>query len=262
MRDGTFQKGALTLLLRYTLAFLLIGLLWEAASRAAGESLLPSPVTTALLFFQSLSDPVYIGHLVVSLKRLIYGLTAGAVPALFLGLLLGHLKKADWLGAPLVYTTFPLPKIVLLPVFFLFLGLGDASRVLLIALTTGYQMIVIVRAAALSLDPVYETAITCMGPGRWDRIRYVYLPAALPSFLTSLKVACGTAVAVLFLAESFATTTGLGFLIMDAWGVGDTLAMFNGILGMSVIGLLLYAAVWLSEVVLTPWCRAVQLHRS
>lgn len=260
MRDGTFQKSALTLLLRYTLAFLLIGLLWEAASRAAGESLLPSPVTTALLFFQSLSDPVYIGHLVVSLKRLIYGLTAGAVPALFLGLLLGHLKKADWLGAPLVYMTFPLPKIVLLPVFFLFLGLGDASRVLLIALTTGYQMIVIVRAAALSLDPVYETAITCMGAGRWDRIRYVYLPAALPSFLTSLKVACGTAVAVLFLAESFATTTGLGFLIMDAWGVGDTLAMFNGILGMSVIGLLLYAAVWLSEVVLTPWCRAVQLH--
>lgn len=260
MRDGTFQKSALTLLLRYTLAFLLIGLLWEAASRAAGESLLPSPVTTALLFFQSLSDPVYIGHLVVSLKRLIYGLTAGAVPALFLGLLLGHLKKADWLGAPLVYTTFLLPKIVLLPVFFLFLGLGDASRVLLIALTTGYQMIVIVRAAALSLDPVYETAITCMGAGRWDRIRYVYLPAALPSFLTSLKVACGTAVAVLFLAESFATTTGLGFLIMDAWGVGDTLAMFNGILGMSVIGLLLYAAVWLSEVVLTPWCRAVQLH--
>ena len=260
MRDGTFQKSALTLLLRYTLAFLLIGLLWEAASRAAGESLLPSPVTTALLFFQSLSDPVYIGHLVVSLKRLNYGLTAGAVPALFLRLLLGHLKKADWLGAPLVYTTFPLPKIVLLPVFFLFLGLGDASRVLLIALTTGYQMIVIVRAAALSLDPVYETAITCMGAGRWDRIRYVYLPAALPSFLTSLKVACGTAVAVLFLAESFATTTGLGFLIMDAWGVGDTLAMFNGILGMSVIGLLLYAAVWLSEVVLTPWCRAVQLH--
>ena len=115
MREGTFQRGALILLLRYTLAFFLIGLLWEVASRAAGEALLPSPVTTALLFFQSLADPVYIGHMIVSLKRLICGLTAGALPALFLGLLLGHLKKADWLGAPLVYTTFPLPKIVLLP---------------------------------------------------------------------------------------------------------------------------------------------------
>lgn len=255
----SIPRNAAVLLIRYILAFLLIGLLWEAASRSAGEALLPSPVTTALLFFESLLDPVYIEHMTTSLKRLVCGLTAGAVPALLLGLLLGHLKKADWLGAPLVYITFPLPKIVLLPVFFLFLGLGDASRVLLIALTTGYQMIVMVRASALSLDPVYETAITCMGAGRWDRIRYVYLPAALPAFLTSLKVACGTAVAVLFLAESFATTSGLGFLIMDAWGVGDTLAMFNGILGMSVIGLLLYAAVWLSEVVLTPWCRVSQL---
>lgn len=241
------------LLIRYAAAFCIIGLLWEAASRAAGEALLPSPADTALYFLASLSDPAYLAHMAVSLKRLVLGLTAGAVPALLLGLLLGHLKKADWIGAPLVYTTFPLPKIVLLPVFFLFLGLGDASRVLLIGLTTGYQMIVIVRAAALSLDPVYETAITCMGASRWDRIRYVYLPAALPAFLTSLKVACGTAVAVLFLAESFATTTGLGFLIMDAWGVGDTLAMFNGILGMSVIGLLLYVAVWLCEIVLTPW---------
>lgn len=254
-RAGSFKSAALILFVRYAAAFALIGLVWETGSRAAGETLLPSPVTTSLLFFQSLADPVYLGHAAVSLKRLVLGLTAGAVPALLLGLLLGHLKKADLLCAPLVFTTFPLPKIVLLPVFFLFLGLGDASRVLLIALTTGYQMVVIVRAAALALDPIYETAITCMGAGRWARIRYVYLPAALPDFLTSLKVACGTAVAVLFLAESFATTSGLGFLIMDAWGMGDTLTMFNGILGMSAIGLILYAAVWLSEVVLTPWCR-------
>ena len=254
-KKTSWRLGALVLIARYAAAFLLIGLLWEAGSRWAGETLLPSPVTTTQLFLNSLIDPTYLTHAAVSLKRLVLGLTAGALPALVLGLLLGHLKKADWLCAPLVFTTFPLPKIVLLPVFFLFFGLGDASRVLLIALTTGYQMVVIVRAAALSLDPVYETAITCMGAGRWDRIRYVYLPAALPSFLTSLKVASGTAVAVLFLAESFATTSGLGFLIMDAWGLADMGRMFTGILGMSAIGLLLYAAVWLSEIVLTPWCR-------
>ena len=125
MRKDSIRRGALMLFIRYACAFLIIGLLWEAASRAAGESLLPSPVTTAALFFQSLSDPGYLEHMGVSLKRLVYGLTAGAVPALLLGLLLGHMKKADWLGAPLVYTTFPLPKIVLLPVFFLFLGLSD-----------------------------------------------------------------------------------------------------------------------------------------
>ncbi len=250
------RRGAVVLLVRYLAAFVLIGLLWEAASRAAGEALLPSPVATADLFARSLLDPQYLGHLRCSLERLVLGLTVGAVPALVLGLVLGHSKKADWLGAPLVYITFPMPKIVLLPVFFLFLGLGESSRVLLIALTAGYQVLVIVRSAALALDPVYATAITCMGASLTQRIFYVYLPAALPTFLTSLRVASATAVAVLFLAESFATTSGLGFLIMDAWGVGDTLAMFNGILGMSLLGLVLYAAVWLSEVLLTPWCRA------
>ncbi len=255
MKKGSLTKGAAVITLRYAIGFVLIGALWEAASRVAGESLLPSPVATALLFFSSLANPAYLAHVFVSLKRLCLGLITGAVPALAFGILFGHWKKADFLGAPLIYITFPLPKIVLLPVFFLFLGLGDASRVLLIALTTGYQMVVFVRAAAMRLDPVYESAIRFMGATRWERIKYVYLPAALPSFLTSLKVACGTAVAVLFLAESFATTSGLGYLIMDAWGVGDTLQMFNGILGMSAIGLLFYGAVWCAEVLFTPWTR-------
>lgn len=243
------------LLMRYAAAVAAIGAFWQAGSLAVGEALLPTPAATVALFFESLSDPVYLGHVWTSFVRLFAGLTAASVPALFLGLLLGHLKKADWVGAPLVFITYPLPKIVLLPVFFLFFGLGDASRILLIALTTGYQMLVIVRASAAALDPVYETALTFMGGGRLERIRYVYLPAALPQFLTSLRVASGTAVAVLFLAESFATTTGLGYLIMDAWGVGDTLAMFNGILGMSALGLVFYAAIWAVERVLCPWTR-------
>lgn len=247
------SKGAIDLLLRYALTFLAIGLVWQAGTLSVGEAVLPSPVQTASLFVESLADPVYLSHAWISLKRLVLGLIVAAVPALFFGLMLGHMKRADRWGSPFVFITYPLPKIVLLPVFFVFLGLGDASRICLIALATGYQVLVIVRAGALSLDPSYETAIRFMGATRWDRIRYVYLPAALPAFLTSLKVASGTAVAVLFLAESFATTSGLGYLIMDAWGIGDTLLMFNGILGMSVLGLLLYAALWIAEKALCPW---------
>ena len=239
--------------LRYALAFGLLGALWQAASLAAGPDLLPTPEATVRAFCASLTDPVFLGHAAASFMRLVVGLTVAAVPALALGILLGHSRRADWLGAPVLFTTYPLPKIVLLPVFFLFLGLGDASRVALIALTTGYQMLVIVRASAQSLNPVYAQAIGFMGATRLAKIRYVYLPAALPAFLTSLKVATGTAVAVLFLAESFATQSGLGYLIMDAWGIGDTLQMFNAILAMSVLGLTLYGAVWSLECLLCPW---------
>ena len=92
-----------------------------------------------------------------------------------------------------------------------------------------------------------------MGGTTREAIRHIYIPAALPALFTSLKVASGTAVAVLFLAESFATTTGLGFLIMDAWGMGDVLAMFNAILGMSILGLVLYGVIGLLERLMCPW---------
>ncbi len=249
----TYSRTLAGVVVRYLAAFAALGLIWQAGTLAVGEAVLPSPVRTLEVFLASMCDPVFLSHVWVSFVRLTAGLAAGAVPALFLGLLLGHMRVADKALSPFVFITYPLPKIVLLPVFFVFLGLGDASRVVLIALTCGYQMLVIVRAAALSLDPVYEAALTFMGGGRLARIRYVYLPAALPAFLTSLKVASGTGVAVLFLAESFATTSGLGYLIMDAWGIGDMILMFTAILGMSLLGLVLYGALWIAEKAFCPW---------
>lgn len=186
-------------------------------------------------------------------QRLALGLVAAVAVAFPLGLLLGHCRAADLAGSPLLFITYPLPKIVLLPVFFTLVGLGDASRVLLIALTTGYQVLVIIRAGALSIDPSWVKAFRSMGGTTAEAVRHLYVPAALPALFTSLKVASGTAVAVLFLAESFATTSGLGYLIMDAWGMGDVLFMFNAILGMSLLGLVIYGVIGLLERVCCPW---------
>ena len=247
---GVFQT-----VVRYTAAVIFLGLLWQAGTTAFGDAVLPSPWATGKLFLTSLTEPVYLAHLGISTLRLAVGMTIAAAAAFLLGLWLGHVRLADKLGAPLIFITYPLPKIVLLPVFFLLLGLGESSRILLIALTTGYQMLVIVRASAKALDPVYEDAVRVMGGNLGAVVRHVYIPAALPDFFTSLKVASGTGVAVLFLAESFATNTGLGYLIMDAWGLGDTLSMFNGILGMGALGLALYASVWGAEQLCCPWRR-------
>ena len=96
-------------------------------------------------------------------------------------------------------------------------------------------------------------AFRSMGGTTAEAVRHLYVPAALPALFTSLKVASGTAVAVLFLAESFATTSGLGYLIMDAWGMGDVLFMFNAILGMSLLGLVIYGVIGLLERVCCPW---------
>ena len=125
----------------------------------------------------------------------------------------------------------------------------------MIALATGYQILVIVRESALALDPSYEMSLRSMGATAGERFRHAYLPAALPALITSLKVSLGTALAVLFLAESFATDSGLGWLIMDAWGLADMGRMFTGILGMCVLGLLFYGAIGIAQKLLCPWMR-------
>lgn len=240
---------------RYTLGALILGGLWSLLSRALGAEILPDPIEACTGFLTSLGDPDFLRHAAISVARLLGGLLLAVLTGFPLGLWFGHSRKADWLGAPLTFITFPVPKIVLLPVFFTIVGIGDASRILLIALTAGYQILVIVRAEALALDPAYQLAFRSMGGNGSALWRHVYIPAALPSLFTSLRVAVGTSVAVLFLAESFATDAGLGWLIMDAWGMGDVLRMFTGIIALSVLGVALYGAVTLMERAAAPWAR-------
>ena len=110
---GVFQT-----VVRYTAAVIFFGLLWQAGTTAFGDAVLPSPWATGKLFLTSLTEPVYLTHLGISTLRLAVGMTIAAAAAFLLGLWLGHVRLADKLGAPLIFITYPLPKIVLLPVFF------------------------------------------------------------------------------------------------------------------------------------------------
>lgn len=247
------KRSLLFGLLRYLVAIFLLLILWQLASFVCTEEIIPTPENTLKQFTALQSDPMFSSHLLISTLRLSSGLLLGTVIAYPLGLLLGLSKKADALGAPLLFITYPFPKIVLLPVFFLLLGLGDSSRIALIALSSGYQILLLMRAKTKALDPIYLKVMRSMKAGPLAVWRYVLWPAMLPDLLTAVRIASGTAVAVLFLAESFATDSGLGFLIMDAWGIGDNETMFCAILGISLLALSLYTLLWVAEKILCPW---------
>ena len=136
-------------LLRYSAAAAVLFLLWEGASVLLGQEIIPNPVAVLKALEEGLMNPDLARHAAVSAQRLAEALAVAILTGFPLGLLFGHSPKADWLGAPITFITLPLPKIVLLPVFFTIFGLGDASRVLLIALATGFQILVIVREQAL-----------------------------------------------------------------------------------------------------------------
>lgn len=224
----------------YAFAILTLLLLWQLGAWMLGVHLLPAPLPVLVAFGKALMQGEFWRHAGASAFRVGSAMALAMLLAYPLGLLLGRVRHIDTYVAPLVFLTYPLPKIVLLPLFFILFGLGDLSRILLVALTTGYQILVVSRAAAMNVDRKYFDAFRTLGGNRRQMLRHVLIPATLPDAVTALKVAGGTAVAVLFMAESFATRSGLGFLIMDAWGRGDMDEMFVGILGMSVLGIVVY----------------------
>jgi ABC-type nitrate/sulfonate/bicarbonate transport system permease component len=226
--------------------------LWALAARLVNLALLPDPWTVAVAFS---SETLYGGlplHFLASLWRVVAGTLLSVLLAAPAGLALGQYRRVNAFFSPLIYILYPIPKVVFVPIVFLFLGIGDLAKIVIIFLILFFQ--VLVRDQAASLRPELIQSVRSLGAGRRALFWFVYIPASLPGVFTALRQSIGTAVAVLYITELFATQQGLGYYI---YLNGSTLmnypAMYAGVVAMSLLGLGLYFSVDLLERWLTPW---------
>jgi NitT/TauT family transport system permease protein len=235
------------------LAALALLALWQLVAFLIDKPVLPPPWEVLAAFVQEL--PQELGrHMLVSGWRVIASILVAVATAVPAGLALGLSPAADRLFAPIIYLVYPIPKIVLLPVVLLLLGIGNLSKIFIIALILFFQILVVVRDEAANLRPELIASVRSLGAGRQAILRFVYLPACLPAVLTSLRVSIGTAIAVLFFAESFATSSGLGYyIIVETWGRLAYPEMYAGVMAMSLLGLFLYLIVDRLERTFVPW---------
>ena len=232
-------------------AFFLIAL-WQYAAWSLENPLLPTPKAaihaTARLFEADLGK-----HFWVSTYRVVISTFTALLIGVPLGLIMGYERRMDRFLAPLVYITYPIPKIVFLPLILLFLGLGDGSKIFLITFIVFFQILVTTRDAVRKVQSETISSLRSLGGSRLQVYRYVLMPASLPDVLTSLRLSMGTAIAVLFFAESFATTEGLGYFIMDSWSRAAPDEMFAGIIMMAVLGVGLFMVVDFFDKILCKW---------
>ena len=235
-------------------AFIIIMLTWQVSAWMVNRSILPAPVTVLTVFFQDLFSGELLGHFLVSLLRVMAGTLLAIFSAAPAGLILGQSKKLDRLFLPMIYLLYPIPKVVFVPIILLFFGIGDLSKILIIFMILFFQILVLVRDQAASLRPELIQSVKSLGAGRRALFRYVYLPASLPAILTALRQSVGTAVAVLYIAELFATSSGLGYYI---YYEGSTLlnypAMYAGVIAMSLLGVGMVFAIDQLDRWLCPW---------
>jgi NitT/TauT family transport system permease protein len=235
------------------LASVALLLLWWAASLLVRSEVLPGPVVVAKAFVAALPRGLA-RHFIVSGYRVLLGIAAAMLLGVPAGLVLGQSPALNRIFSPALYILYPIPKIVFLPVILLLLGIGDRSKIFILFLILFFQILVVVRDQAAALRPELLYSVRSLGAGRRALFRFVYLPATAPAALTALRVSIGTAVAVLFFAETFATTSGLGYyIIVDAWGRLAYADMYAGVIALSLLGLLLYFATDRLERRLAPW---------
>lgn len=227
--------------------------IWQMAAFIVNETILPGPVVVARAFFEELRDDLA-QHFLVSTWRVVASVLLAVALAAPAGMILGQSERLNRLFSPLVYLLYPIPKVVLVPVILLLFGIGDFPKIIIIFLILFFQILVLVRDSAASIEPRTLLSVRSLGAGRRALFRYVYLPASLSAILTALRQSVGTAVAVLYIAELFATRQGLGYYIyLNGNTLFDYPAMYAGVVAMSLLGLGLYFTVDRLEHRLTPW---------
>jgi NitT/TauT family transport system permease protein len=237
-------------LLLATLAILAV---WEAVALLVNRPILPDPLVVLATLARETGRGLP-SHFLASLLRVSAGIAISVALAAPAGLVIGQSKALDRFFKPLVYILYPIPKVVFVPVVFLVIGIGDAAKVVIIVIILFFQILVLVRDQAAAVPPALVASLRSLGAGRRALFRFVYLPACLPAMLTALRQSVGTAVAVLYIAELFATRWGLGYYIYyEGSTLMDYPAMYAGVLAMSLLGLGLYFGIDRLERRLCPW---------
>ncbi|TVQ37479.1 MAG: ABC transporter permease subunit [Spirochaetaceae bacterium] len=227
---------------------------WWVLALLLRSPVLPAP-PAVLMRVVELGPALLLRHTAASLMRVLLALAVATAVSLPLGLVMGRSRRVDRLLAPLAYLLYPVPKIALLPIVFLLVGIGDAARVTIVVLVLSFQILVAVRDAARSIPAAYLTSFTSLGGTRAQSLRFVLLPAIVPQLLTAMRIGTGTGLAVLFFAETFFANFGLGMFIVESWMRVSYTDMLAGIVAMGVLGLALFSALDALEYLLCPWKR-------
>ncbi len=231
--------------------------LWQLASNMGwiDQRYVPSPLSIA----QAGWDLALSGRLAIdigaTLRRLAVGYVLGAIPGIAIGIVMG---LSRWVRAaidPLVAALYPVPKIAILPLLMLAFGLGDGSKVAVVAMSVLFLTIINTTAGVVQLDRIYFDVARNYGTPWYKLFLRVILPGALPTIFAGLRISLGVSLVVLVSAEFVASDAGIGALIWASWQTLVVENMFVGIIVITVLGVLSTLFLHECERLLVPWRR-------
>ncbi|MGJ5203442.1 ABC transporter permease subunit [Bradyrhizobium sp. HKCCYLR20261] len=220
-RPGTHQNRALSPLALQALSWLapvLLILIWEAAAQGGylSPQVLPAPSKVVRTAFKLTTQGTLLNDLGVSLLRAAAGFAIGGAVGFALGILVGFSRIAEALIDRSIQMIRAIPFLAVLPLVIVWLGVGEAEKVFLVALGVTFPIYINTTLGIRQVDPKLLELGRVQALSTLQLIRRIILPGALPSILTGVRYALATAWLALVVAETIGAQSGLGFLAMDA----------------------------------------------
>jgi NitT/TauT family transport system permease protein len=230
-------------------------LLWEIAGRAGFIDVRffpqPSAIFERLVTLASTGE--LMRHVGASLQRLLIGFLVGGIPAVLLGVAMGLSRPLRSALNPLVAATYPIPKSAVFPLLLLIFGLGEGSKVAMVALGVFYPVLINTVAGVSNISPIYLDVGHNFGAGRWQVFRTIAMPGALPSIMAGIKLGIGMGLILIVIAELTGATSGVGYMIWNAWQVLSVETMYVGLLLIAIMGFVFSIILDEIEARVLPW---------
>jgi len=234
-----------------------IGLLlvWEIAARAGAidTRFFPAPSSVLALLIEMLKSGELMTHTLTSLQRLALGTVIGGIPALVLGIVMGLNRTIRALVDPIIAATYPIPKSSILPLALLIFGLGESSKIFMVAIGVFFPVAINATTGVLEINKIYLDVGRNYKADRWSMFWTIALPGALPVIMTGFKLGIGIGLILIAIAEMIGAKSGLGFLIWSAWETFAVEQMYVGLFMIALIGFTLTVALNELERIIIPW---------
>lgn len=241
------------------LSLVVFFIIWEMISRINvyqgwfNPVFLPSPSLIVKTGYDYMEKGILLKHIGISLYRMLIGFMIGTIIAVIGGALIASFKWIDNMLMPIVNMIGPIPVLAFLPMFLIWFGIGEGSKITLIAYTTFIAMLPYVTDGIKNTDPLLIRSAVSLGASKTQVFIKIVLNSAMPNIFTGMKACLGLAFSSLVVAEMMGASTGLGYIIVDAKNWFKMADMFLAAILIGILYTLFFCVLTILENILFKW---------
>jgi len=252
------MKGGIkinTRTINYLALPILVLIFWESVTKLklVPVSMLPPIEMVIESFIEQLQSGQLLNDITISLQRVLIGYTISAVLGIGLGTLMGLSEKVNRFFMLSINSVRQIPIIAWVPLIILWAGIDEASKIVIIVMGATFP-ILLNTINGIKLTPKeYIEVGYLFRMSKWELLRKVYFPAAIPSIFVGLRLGLGTSWMVVVAAEIIAASSGIGFRINDARSLMEPEVVLVGMIVIAVVGVLMDQILTRVLKKITPW---------